>query len=101
MLSRILRFPLLAILLIAAGIWCSWPVAAQDIDSFDGTWEGKLELVHANEVVEGAPNKDVLIKGSDRYEQVKEFRKTPFKITIRGQRASIYWGDIESMPGLF
>ena len=84
MFSGILRIPLLSILLIATGILFSWPIAARDIASFDGTWEGKLE------VVDGTSNKD-----SDSYERTKAaYGKSPFKITIYGQRARLKRRDI-------
>jgi hypothetical protein len=87
MLSRILRIPLLSILLIATGILFSSPSAARDIGSFDGTWEGKLE------VVDGTSSKD---KDSDSYERTKAaYGKSPFKITIHGQRASVCFGETE------
>jgi hypothetical protein len=91
MLSRILRIPSLSILLIATGILFSSPSAARDIGSFDGTWEGKLE------VVDGTSNKD-----SDSCERTKAaYEKSPFKIAIHGQRASVYFGETEVKPSLF
>jgi hypothetical protein len=85
--------PLLSILLIATGILVSSPSAARDIGSFDGTWEGKLE------VVEGTSKTD---KDSDSYERTKvAYGKSPFKITIHGQRASVYFGETEVKPSLF
>jgi hypothetical protein len=93
MLSRILRISLLSILLIATGILFSSPSAARDIGSFDGTWEGKLE------VVDGTSSKD---KDSDSYERTKAaYGKSPFKITIHGQRASVCFGETEVKPSLF
>ena len=93
MLSRIPWLPLLSILLIATGILLSSPSAARDIGSFDGTWEGKLA------VVDGTSKKD---KDSDSYERTKvAYGKSPFKITIHGQRASVYFGETEVKPSLF
>ena len=84
---------MLSILLIATGVLISWPIAAGDIASFDGTWEGKLE------VVDGTSNKD---KDSDSYERTKAaYAKSAFKIKINGQRADVYFGETEVKPGLF
>jgi hypothetical protein len=93
MFSRILRSPLLSILLIAAGLLFSRPITARDLGSFDGTWEGKLE------VVDGTSNKD---KDSDSYERTKAaYEKSPFRLTIHGQRASVYFSETEVKPSLF
>lgn len=93
MFSRILRSPLLSILLIATGILSSWPIAARDIGSFDGTWEGKLE------VVDGTSSKD---KDADSYERTKAaYGKSAFKLKINAQRARVYFGETEVKPGLF
>jgi len=96
MFSNIFRISLLATLLTAAGIWFSRPVTAQDY-SFDGTWEGRLELVDATEAVDGTPRK---LKADD-YEKAKAYWSAPLKITIRGQKATVYMGADEIVPGLF
>jgi hypothetical protein len=93
MFSRTLRSPLLSILLIATGFLFARPVIARDLGSFDGTWEGKLE------VVDGTSSKD---KDSDSYERTKAaYGKSPFKLTIHGQRATVYFGETEVKPNLF
>src|SRR5690242_20910849 len=61
-----------------------------DLGSFDGTWQGKLE------VVDGTSNKD---KDSDSFERTKAaYGKSPFKLTIHGQRATVYFGETEVKP---
>ncbi len=88
-----LQIPPLSILVIAAGILFSWPSAARDIGSLDGTWEGKLE------VVDGSSNKN---KDSDSYERTKAaYGKSLFKMTLQGQRASVYFGETEVKPTSF
>ena len=84
---------MLSILLIATGILFSSPSAARDVGSFDGTWEGNVE------VVDGTSSKD---KDSDSYERTKAaYGESPFKITIHGQRASVCFGETEVKPSLF
>ena len=93
MFSRFLRSPLLSILLITTGILFARPITARDLGSFDGTWEGKLEVVN------GTSSKD---KDSDSYERTKAaYGKSLFKLTIHGQRATVYFGETEVKPGLF
>jgi hypothetical protein len=83
-----IRIPLLSILLIATGILFSWPVAARDIGSFDGTWEGKLDVVDT--------------KGSQSYNRTKAaYGESPFAIAIHGQRASVHFGETEVKPTSF
>jgi hypothetical protein len=90
MFSKIRRVRLLWFLLMATGILFSRPVAARDIDSFDGTWEGKLE------VVDGTSKKD------ESFERTKAaYGKSSFKITMHRQRASVYFGEAEAKPGKF
>jgi hypothetical protein len=93
MFSRILQRALLSILLIATSILFARPIIARDLGSFDGTWQGKLE------VVDGTSNKD---KDSDSFERTKAaYGKSPFKLTIHGQRATVYFGETEVKPSLF
>jgi hypothetical protein len=88
MLSRILRVPLLSILLMATGTLSSSPGAARDIGSFDGTWEGKLDVVDT--------------KGSQSYNRTKAaYGESPFAIAIHGQRASVHFGETEVKPTSF
>jgi hypothetical protein len=93
MFSRILQRDFLSILLIATSILFARPIIARDLGSFDGTWQGKLE------VVDGTSNKD---KDSDSFERTKAaYGKSPFKLTIHGQRATVYFGETEVKPSLF
>jgi hypothetical protein len=82
---------LIAIFSIGSGVLLLQPSVGQDAGSLDGTWEGKLEVVDS-----GAP------KDSDSDQRIKAaYAKSPFKITIHGQRASVYFGETEVKPGLF
>ena len=93
MFSRVFRIPLLLILLLATAMLFSWPTAARDIGSFDGTWEGRLE------VVDGTSRRD---KDSESYERTKAaYGKSAFKLKIDGQRSRVYFGETEVKPGLF
>jgi hypothetical protein len=83
-----IRIPLLSILLIATGILFSWPIAARDIGSFDGTWEGKLDVLDT--------------KGSQSYNRTKAaYGESPFAIAVHGQRASVHFGETEVKPTSF
>jgi hypothetical protein len=83
-----IRIPLLSILLIATGILFSWPIAARDIGSFDGTWEGKLDVLDT--------------RGSQSYNRTKAaYGESPFAIAVHGQRASVHFGETEVKPTSF
>jgi hypothetical protein len=88
MLSRILRIPLLSILLMATAALSSSPGATRDIDSFDGTWEGKLDVVDT--------------KSSYSYDRTKAaYGESPFAIAIHGPSTSVYFGETEVKPTSF
>jgi hypothetical protein len=88
MLSRTLRIPLLSILLLVTGTLSLSSGAARDIGSFDGRWEGKLNVVDT--------------KGSLSYNRTNAaYDKSPFAIVIHGQRANVYFGETEVKPTSF
>lgn len=67
------------------------PTAGQGSSSLDGTWEGKLEVVYSSSSKD--PESEKRVKAA--------YAKLPFRISINGQRASVYFGDEEVKPGLF
>ena|SRR5579872_6845496 len=91
MFRKALRTVWIAGLLIAIAAVPSWPSVGRDGESFEGTWEGKLEVIGRG------PNKD-----PDADERTKAaYGKSPFKITIHGQRADVYFGEMEVKPASF
>jgi hypothetical protein len=91
MFWKALRIPSFSILVIATGILFSFPSVGRDVGSFEGTWEGKLE------VVDSTSKKD-----PDHYKRTKAaVEDLLFKITIHRQRASVYIGETEAKPTLF
>jgi len=93
MFWKMLRISSRSILVIAAGLSLSFPGAGREVGSLEGTWEGKLE------VIDGSSNRN---KQSDSFERTKTaYGKSPFKIIIRDQKASVYFGETEVKPGSF
>lgn len=91
MFWRVFWVPAISIFVIATGIIFSWPSVGRDVGSFEGTWEGKLH------VVDSTASKD-----SDSYKRTKAtHEESLFRITIRGQRADVYFGETEIKPSLF
>jgi hypothetical protein len=74
-----------------SGIALLRPTAGQGSNSLEGTWEGKLEVVYDSSSKD--PESDRRVKAA--------YAKSPFKISINGQRARVYLGDEEAKPGLF
>jgi hypothetical protein len=90
MFLKAFRTASFAILAIATTAWPSTPGAARDIGSFEGAWEGRLKVV-------AGTNED-----SDSYKRAKaRYEESPFKIIVREQRASVYFGDREVKPASF
>jgi hypothetical protein len=74
------------------GAFFSWPSLGRDMGSFEGTWQGDLKLVALGN----------LDKESEPYKLTKtRYEGSAFKIIIRGQRASVYFGETEVKPTLF
>jgi len=73
------------------GIAFLHPTAGQGSISLEGTWEGKLEVVYDSS--SNDPESDRRVKAA--------YAKSPFRISIEGQRARVYFGDEEVKPGLF
>jgi hypothetical protein len=91
MFWKAVRFPSILSLVIAMGVPSSLPSVGRDVGSFEGTWEGRLE------VVDGGSSKD-----SEADKRTKAaYGKSLFKIAIHGQRASVYFGETEVKPTLF
>jgi hypothetical protein len=91
MFLRALRIPSISIIVIATGVLFSWPSAARDVGSLEGTWEGKLEVIDSG-----------CSKDPDCEKRTKAaHEKSLFKITIHGQMASVYLGEAEVKPNLF
>jgi len=78
-----------SIFALTAGILFSVPSVGQDVvGSFEGTWEGKLEVVDT--------------KGSRSYDRTKAaYGESLFAIAIHGQRANVYFGETEVKPTSF
>lgn len=91
MFRRVPRAVFIAILPLVLGIAFLHPTAGQSSNSLDGTWEGKLEVVYDSS--SNDPESDKRVKAA--------YAKSPFRISIDGQRAGVYFGDEEVKPGLF
>jgi hypothetical protein len=91
MFRRVRRVVFIAILLLVSGTAFLHPTAGQGSSSLEGTWEGKLEVVYDSS--SNDPESDKRVKAA--------YAKSPFRISINGQRASVYFGDEEVKPGLF
>ena len=80
-----------AIFLLVSAIAFLRPSAGQGPGSLEGTWEGKLEVVYSGSS-----------KDSDSDKRTKAaYAKSPFRISVNGQQASVYFGGEEVKPGLF
>jgi hypothetical protein len=90
MLRRPFRILAVAISMIATGVLSSWPSAGRDAGSFEGTWEGKLEVADSG-----------WNKGSDPKRTKTAYEESSFKITIHGQNVRVYFGETEIKPDLF
>jgi len=90
MFRRVRLVAFIAILPLS-GIAFSHPTAELGSNSLEGTWEGKLEVVYDSSSSD--PESDKRVKVA--------YAKSPFRISINGQRASVYFGDEEVKPGLF
>jgi hypothetical protein len=90
MSPRALRISPFWILVVATSILFSCPSIGRELSSFDGAWEGKLEIVDATSK-----------QDSDRFERTKAAYGKSLKIAIDGQRASVYFGEREIKPASF
>lgn len=91
MFQGVRRFAFIAILPLVSGIAFLHSAAGQGSRSLEGTWEGKLEVVYDSS--SNDPESDQRVKAA--------YAKSPFRISINGQRASVHFGDEEVKPGLF
>ncbi|MBH5390901.1 hypothetical protein [Bradyrhizobium diversitatis] len=79
------------ILALVSAIAFLHSTAGQGSSSLEGTWEGKLEVAYSGSSKD--PASDERIKAA--------YAKSPFRIRINQQRASVYFGGEEVKPGLF
>lgn len=91
MLREARRIAFIALFSLVLGIAFLRPAAAHDPSSLQGTWEGKLEVVYSGPSKN--PESDKRVRAA--------YAKSPFRISINGQRASVYFGEEEIKPGLF
>jgi hypothetical protein len=90
MFRRPLRVLAVAVFTIATEVLFSWPSAGRDASSFEGTWEGKLEVADTG-----------WTKGSDLERTKAAYGKALFKIIIHEQNVRVYLGEPEVNPNLF
>jgi hypothetical protein len=91
MFRRVRRVVFIAILPLVSGIAFLHSTAGQGSSPLEGTWEGKLEVVYSGSSKD--PESDKRVRAA--------YAKSPFRISINGQRASVYFGGEEVKPGLF
>jgi hypothetical protein len=91
MLRRTRRLVFIAFFPLVSGIAFLQPTTAQSSRSLAGTWEGKLEVLYDSS--SNDPESDKRVKAA--------YTKSPFRISINGQQASVYFGDEEVKPGSF
>ncbi|WP_298259227.1 hypothetical protein [Bradyrhizobium sp.] len=91
MFRRLRRVVFIAILPIVSVMAFLNPAAGQGSGSLEGTWEGRLEFVYVSSSKDPESNKRAKAA----------YAKSPFRISINGQRVAVYFGDEEVKPGLF
>jgi hypothetical protein len=91
MFGRALRILSVSVFLMATGTLFSLPSAGRDVGSFEGTWEGKLEIVDSSWSKDSDPDKRTKAA----------YGESLFKITIHGQSVRVYFGEAEVKPDLF
>jgi hypothetical protein len=91
MFRQVCRVVFIAILAFVSGIAFLHPTVGQGSSQLEGTWQGKLEVVYSGASKD--PESDERVRAA--------YAKSPFKISINGQVARVYFGGLEVKPDLF